>query len=131
MSYGEQLLAVDQAIQLLNLFYVHRPLKEAIHAVRPIQRLRVLRRQLEENPNRWIARNEVQFHKLMTSVFMSVRDLHTNYLLPQPYRDYTAYLPFLIRPYYDDDGRRRYIVTDIMKGYQSSNAHFAQGVEIL
>ena len=77
------------------------------------------------------SRSELQFHKLMTSVFMSVRDLHTNYLLPEPYRDYTAYLPCLVRPYYDGDGRRRYIVTDLMPGYPFSNPKFTRGVEIL
>ena len=131
MSYEEQLLAIDQAILLLNLFYVHRPLKEAIHAVRPIQRLRVLRRQLEEDPSRWTARNELQFHKLLTSVFMSLHDLHTNYLLPEPYRDYTAYLPFLVRPYYDEKGRRRYLVTDVIPGYPYDHAKFGRGAEIL
>ena len=33
---------------MLDNFYVHRPLKEAIHAVRPIQRLRVLLRRLQQ-----------------------------------------------------------------------------------
>ena len=36
---------------MLDNFYVHRPLKEAIHAVRPIQRLRVLLRRLQQATN--------------------------------------------------------------------------------
>jgi hypothetical protein len=59
---------------------VHRPLKEAIHAVRPIQRLRVLQRRLQQVtdiPEE--EQDELTFHNTLTEIFNSVRDLHTNY----------------------------------------------------
>jgi hypothetical protein len=46
----------------------------------------------------------------MLSIFGSTRDLHTLYLLPEPYKDCTAYLPFLIEQCFDR-GRERFIVT--------------------
>ena len=131
MTREQQLLVVDQAEKLLDLFYVHRPLKEAMHAVRPIQRLRVIRRRLEEEPAGWTGKDELRLHNLLTEVFISVRDLHTNYLLPQPYRDYTAFLPFLVRPYYDADGQRRYMVTQVTQGIRFADDQFRPGVEVL
>lgn len=131
MTQAQQLLAIDQAIHLLDLFYVHRPLKEAMHAVRPIQRLRVLRRRLEEEPETWLGREELRFHNILTDIFTSNRDLHTNYLLPQPYQDYTAFLPFLVRPYFESVGRRRYLVTQVIKTFPFANPDFMPGVEIL
>ncbi|HEU0012659.1 MAG TPA: S8 family serine peptidase [Longimicrobium sp.] len=131
MTREQQLLAVDQAIHLLDAFYVHRLLKEAMHAVRPVQRLRVLRRRLEEEPDAWTGRRELRLHNLLSDVFLSVRDLHTSYLLPYPYRDYTAFLPFLVRPYTDDEGRGRYVVTRVLPGFEFSHPDFGRGAEIL
>ena len=51
LTQQDRILIVAQAIQMLDNFYVHRPLKEAIHAVRPIQRLRVLQRRLQQETN--------------------------------------------------------------------------------
>ena len=48
LTQQDRILIVNQAIQMLDNFYVHRPLKEAMHAVRPIQRLRVLLRRLQQ-----------------------------------------------------------------------------------
>jgi hypothetical protein len=36
-------LIVDQALLLLEMFYVHLPLKRAMHAIDPVQRLRLLK----------------------------------------------------------------------------------------
>src|SRR4029453_17304122 len=44
LTVEQRRLLVDQAIVLLEGFYVHLPLKRAMHAVDPLQRLR-LRRQ--------------------------------------------------------------------------------------
>jgi hypothetical protein len=39
---------------------------------------------------------ETEFHLALTEVFTSLRDCHTNYVLPEPYRRRVAFLPFLI-----------------------------------
>jgi hypothetical protein len=48
----------------------------------------------------------------MTSVFTSVRDLHTNYLLPAGYEDAVAVLPFMLEDVWLR-GRRRYVITKV------------------
>ncbi len=47
----------------------------------------------------------IDFHRRMLSIFGSTRDLHTLYLLPEPYRDCTAYLPFLIEQCFERGSR--------------------------
>src|SRR4029077_10137173 len=75
LTPDERALIVDQAIVLMEGFYVHLPLKKAMHAVDPVQRLRLLRKHLSEYDH------DARFHGEMTQIFTSVRDLHTNYLL--------------------------------------------------
>jgi subtilisin family serine protease/C-terminal processing protease CtpA/Prc len=131
LTQQDRILIVDQAIQMLDNFYVHRPLKEAIHAVRPIQRLRVLQRRLQQEANIPASeQDELTFHNTLTQIFYSVRDLHTSYQLPRPYRDYIAYLPFEVAPFYEDE-QRRYLVTRVMPGYAFANEDFVPGVELL
>ncbi len=104
LTPAERLTLVNQAIQLLEGFYVHLPLKRAMHAVEPLQRLRLLRRRIGQ------LGGESRFHAEMTSIFTSVRDLHTNYLLPSPYSGVVALLPFRVEDYFEG-AERRYIVT--------------------
>ena len=94
LSRQERLRIVEQALLLMEMNYVHLPMKRAIHAIDPIQQLKLLRFQLAE----WNEGMEltIDFHRRMLSIFGSTRDLHTLYLLPEPYKDCTAYLPFLI-----------------------------------
>lgn len=63
-----------------------------MHAVEPLQRLRLLLHRLEQvAPARLEA--EVEFHREMTEIFMSVRDLHTNYFLPAPFAGQVPFQP--------------------------------------
>jgi len=102
LTPAERLTIVNQAILLLEGFYVHLPLKRAMHAVDPLQRLRLLRHRLSQ------LGGETRFHAEMTSIFTSVRDLHTNYLLPSPYAEVVAILPFRVEACFEA-GQRRYI----------------------
>lgn len=131
LTQQDRTLIVAQAIQMLDNFYVHRPLKEAIHAVRPIQRLRVLQRRLQREADIPASeQDELTFHNTLTQIFNSVRDLHTSYQLPRPYRDYIAYLPFEVAPFYED-GQRRYLVTRVVPGYAFASPEFGPGAELL
>jgi len=105
---------VEQALALMEGFYVHLPLKRAMHAVDPVQRLRLLRHRLASDGD---AASGIAFHREMTEIFTSVRDLHTVYLLPSPYRRLTATLPFAVEECFDDDGRRHYLVTKTENGF--------------
>jgi Peptidase family S41 len=113
---------VDQATMLLEGFYAHLPLKRAMYAVDPLQGLRRLRQRLP------LMKSDRPFHAEMISIFASVCDLHTNYVLPRPYKDAQAWLPFKIESYFDR-GRRRYIVSHIAPGFAKSS--FCKGVEVL
>ncbi|WP_326750785.1 S41 family peptidase [Streptomyces hirsutus] len=126
LTLEERRIIVDQALVLLDQNYVHLPLKTAMHAVNPVQRLRVLRRRLERQtqqtmPPEWL------FHAEMSEVFHSVRDLHTNYLLPEPFTGRIAFLPFLIEQYTDAQGTH-FMVTHVAQGFSAPG--FAPGVEI-
>lgn len=109
---------VDQALVLLEQLYVHLPLKRAMHAVDPVQRLKLLRRRIG-------VLSELQFNREMLSIFAELRDLHTNYLLPDPFRNRTALLPFLIEEFYED-GERKYMVSHVAQGFR--HTHFKAGV---
>jgi C-terminal processing protease CtpA/Prc len=83
---------VDQARVLVEDLYVHLPLKQAMHAVDPVQRLRLLAYRLDGLSDR-------EFHAELLGIFVSLRDLHTNYLLPSPYAGRVAFLGVLVEPY--------------------------------
>lgn len=100
LADAQKRLIVEQALVLMDQLYVHLPLKRAMYASDPVQRLRLLRHQLPA---------ERVFHEEMISIFTSVRDLHTNYILPAPYRSAAAALPFVIGEYFEGDARR-YVV---------------------
>ena len=46
LTHAERMTIVEQAILLLEGNYVHLPVKSAMHAVNPVQRLRLLRARL-------------------------------------------------------------------------------------
>lgn len=127
LTLAERRLLVEQALILLERFYVHLPLKRAMHAVDPVQRLKLLLYQLEQQDDDTME-PEMEFHKEMMSIFNGLRDLHTNYLTPLPFGDKTAFLPFLIEEYYEN-GQRHYIVSKMLKGVATTT--FKVGVEVL
>ena len=84
LTLAERFVLVDQALLLLHDNHVHLPLKQAMHAVDPVQRLRLLRARIEHVGDD-IMGPEWRFHREMSIIFHSLRDLHTNYLLPEPF----------------------------------------------
>lgn len=121
LTRDDRLTIVNQAIIMLEGFYAHLPLKRAMHAVDPLQRLRLVRRRIDQ------LGADTRFHAEMTAIFTSVRDLHTNYLLPPPYNAVEAWLPILVEACFED-GARRFIVTKI--GDWIEDPDFRPGVEI-
>jgi cytosine/adenosine deaminase-related metal-dependent hydrolase len=138
LSLADEQHIVKQALVLLELVYVHLPFKRAMHGIDPIQRLKLLQYHLDELQYREKEQTspqpmpESEFHKEMTSIFTCLRDLHTNYLLPEPYRYKVAFLPFLIEEYFesqDEPHDPKYMVSKILPGIHSET--FAEGVEVL
>jgi Peptidase family S41 len=115
-------IMVDQAILVLESFYAHLPLKRAMYAIDPLQRLRLLRHRLPQ------IKSDRQFHAEMTEIFTSLHDLHTNYLLPAPFNYSYAWLPFKVEAYWDGN-RRKYLVTRVADWF--TRGSFRKGVEIL
>jgi C-terminal processing protease CtpA/Prc len=121
LSREERLLLIDQAMLMLQEVYAHLPLKRALHAIDPIQRLQLLRLRQD-------ALDEREFHSELLDVFNSLRDLHTNYTLPRHYWSNFAFLPFRVEEYYDDDRERKYLVSWVSP--QNTEARLKAGVEI-
>jgi hypothetical protein len=65
LTTEERRLIVDQALVLIEQFYVHLLLKRAMHAVDPVQRLKHLRHRLDTIPE------ERRFHDEMISILVS------------------------------------------------------------
>jgi C-terminal processing protease CtpA/Prc len=129
LTLDDRKIIVEQALTLLEASYVHLPLKKAMHAVDPIQRLKLLQLRLDETTIDKMDL-ELDFHKEMIDIFTSVRDLHTNYLLPTPFAGYFAFLPFKVGSY-NENGQRRFLVTGIAEGYENIlPAKFKAGVKI-
>jgi cytosine/adenosine deaminase-related metal-dependent hydrolase/C-terminal processing protease CtpA/Prc len=126
LSVADRRLLVDQALLVIEQCYVHLVLKRAMHAIDPVQRLRLLRDRLGVLTDETRG-SEVEFHREMAGIFTSLRDLHTNYLLPEPFASRTAFLPFLVERYFDP--AEHYLVSKVA----ASLAHptFVPEVEIL
>lgn len=125
-----RLLIVDQAKVLMEETYVHRPLKEAMYGVNPVQQLRLLREDILRTPITALP-SVLEFHGRLTKIYHSIRDLHTNYFLPSPFANQTAFLPFLVEDYFegDDPNSRRFLVTRLLQGFREPP--FEIGVEVL
>jgi C-terminal processing protease CtpA/Prc len=126
LALDERRLLAEQALVLLEQNYVHLPLKVAMHAVNPVQRLRLLRVRLERQTPEDVD-SEWLFHAELSSIFHSVRDLHTNYLLPSPFSSKIAYLPFQIEEYLDGS-EPHYLVSRLVPGF--STPGFGPGIEV-
>jgi C-terminal processing protease CtpA/Prc len=126
LTHAQRMTIVEQALVMLQDNYVHLPLKSAMHAVAPVQRLRLLHARMAQQDDATMD-PERTFHAELSEIFHSVRDLHTNYLLPSPFNGKIAYLPFQIERCLDGDAVR-YIVTRVAQGLESPT--FTVGVEI-
>jgi Peptidase family S41 len=130
---GQDALAVDDmrkiswlARKLLDDYYVHLPFKRAMHAIDPIRSLRLLDQQLKELDAR-------TFHDEMLAVFADLRDRHTVYWVPAPYRNQAAVLPFRVQRVTSDQGWR-YLVSEVTESWlpaqPEDQPRFAPGVEV-
>src|SRR3954467_10828227 len=126
LTYAERMVLVEQALLMLEGNYVHLSLKTAMHAVNPVQRLRLLRARLLRQDDATMDPERI-FHMELSGIFHSVRDLHTNYLLPAPFAGMIAYLPFQVERY-GEGADEKYIVTRVAQGM--SAPPFGIGVEV-
>src|SRR5262245_37368431 len=71
LSLKDREQIVNQALLLLEMTYAHLPLKRAIHAIEPIQRLKLLKFRLSEMRKDQMP-SEIQFHEEMQEIFTSL-----------------------------------------------------------
>lgn len=121
LSIDERRQLVNNALVLIDDLFVHLPLKQAMHAIDPVQELKLIRRRIEKMDER-------TFHNRMIEVFQGLRDLHTNYTLPSPYNGMVAYLPFDIEEYFEGE-ERKYMVSRVESGV-GGHPTFRPGVEV-
>jgi len=114
---------VDQALVLLDGFYVHLPQKRAMYAVEPVQRLRLLLNRLPQYAD------DIALYRELIDIFTSVRDFHTRFELPPPFASAVAYLPFMIEECYPrPGGARQYFVSSLLPGFEHPSLR--AGVEV-
>jgi len=112
LTLADRQRIVEQAMVVIGENYVHLPLKRAMHAVDPLQRLRLLKYQLNEAIEGELS-PEIEFHNELSRIFNSLRDLHTGYRLPYPFEGKVAWLPFLIEEI-TESGVQKYIVSRLI-----------------
>ncbi len=123
-SERERLIATS--LELIEKLYVHLPLKRSMYAVNPLQKLRLLQRRLRVPNTPQISDRE--FYNEMLSIFSQLRDLHTSFVLPEPLRSATAYLPFRMEACVEQ-ARRIYLVSHVMPELSAAGP-FGRGVEV-
>ena len=138
LSREQRLRIVEQALMLLEMNYVHLPLKQAMHAVNPIQLLKLLKYRLESKRSK--LEPVMNFHHRLLDIFVSLRDVHTSYYLPAPFAFQMAFLPFLVEQCFERGARgqrtEKFIVSRVMPQLQtllgeSKAPFFESGVEAL
>src|SRR6476469_7260934 len=77
LTREQRLRIVEQALLLLDMNYVHLPLKQAMHAINPLQRLKLLKYRLDTRGSK--LEPVMHFHDRMLEIFASLRDVHTSY----------------------------------------------------
>jgi hypothetical protein len=120
LTSAQKNVVVSQANLIIQNFYAHLPFKRARYALDPVQSLRLVEAQIETLSN-------VDFHRGILDIFISLRDAHTFYGLPEPFSTAVAYLPFSLSSYVEG-GVRHFAVTSIVPGFD--HATFRELVEV-
>lgn len=134
LSTDEKLCILNQAKVILEEVYVHKILKRSMYAINPVERINLMIRNIKYN----VSNNEDycddrNFHKELLDIFSSLRDLHTRYILPYPYKNRFAFLPFLVEEFYTttEDKEPKYIITTLFKGILKEGSKIKEGLEVL
>lgn len=121
LDLDERKLVLDTMERLFAGLYTHLPLKRARYGFDPVQRLRVLRSQVDAMPPDEVFNSEV------AEVFARLRDWHTCYRRPG-FEGKVAALPFIIESY-NEGANPRYVVTKVAS-WLPAGSSFAPGVEV-
>ena len=125
LSNDQKRELIATALELVERYYVHLPLKRSMYAVNPGQRLRLLQRRLDASD---ATLSDRDFYDELLGTFAELRDLHTTFVLPEPFRSTTAFLPFSIEAC-TSDGRRDYVVAHVMDSEPAVDQAGVRGFE--
>ncbi|MEM7537048.1 MAG: amidohydrolase family protein [Chloroflexota bacterium] len=129
LTKADRLRIVAQALMLLTENYVHLPLKQAMYGIDPVQQLRLLQYQIEQQTT---TSADSEFHTSLTKIFHSLRDLHTTYRLPYPFSRMVAWLPFYVEEYWDAATETyRYIISKVIQVTGRDVPENLHGAELL
>src|SRR5215213_8289264 len=120
-TLAQRLSTIGQVAAVVEGIYVHLWQKRAMYAIEPIARLRVLERRVPEL-------TDAQFQAELQRAVVELRDLHTNYILPVPYRG-IASLGILIERCWDGD-KPRWIVSKLRDDLGIGETPLAVGAEV-
>lgn len=134
LSVDDKLCILRQAKVILEEVYVHKILKRSMYAINPVDRINLMIRDIKYNlSNNEDYDDDHNFHKELLDIFSSLRDLHTRYILPFPYKNRFAFLPFLIEEYYatQEDTEPEYIITTVFNDIVKEESKLAKGLQVL
>jgi len=89
LSRSERLRLIEGIEAVIDGVYTHLPLKRARYGTDPVQRLRILRSQVDEL-------TDDAFHLELADLVTRLRDAHTRYAGPVELANKVAALPFLV-----------------------------------
>lgn len=119
LSSKERIRLIDGIRKVLEGVFAHLPLKRARYGFDPVQRLCILRSQVDELP-------DDAFHFELADIVTRLRDAHTRYAGPEALAGKVAALPFLVEMIGSVDNPR-YLVTKVGRGL---DAAFKPGVTL-
>ena len=108
LSPAERRRLIDGIETVLGGVFTHLPLKRARYGFDPIQRLRILRSQLDEL-------TDDSFHAELADIVTRLRDAHTRYVGPSQLAGRVAVLPFLV-DMAGTPSNPTYVVTHVASG---------------
>ena len=89
LDRGERARLIEGFEAAIGGVYTHLPLKRARYGIDPVQRLRILRTQID-------SLTDDQFHAELADVLGRLRDAHTLYVGPTVLSGKVAALPFMV-----------------------------------
>ena len=108
LSPAERRRLIDGIETVLGGVFTHLPLKRARYGFDPVQRLRILRSQLDEL-------TDDSFHAELADIVTRLRDAHTRYVGPSQLAGRVAVLPFLV-DMAGTPSNPTYVVTHVASG---------------
>lgn len=126
LTHIERRTIVWQALVYLEQHYVHLPMKRALYGIDPVQQVKLLLQAVDLDDAS--VRDDGELHRQLLRIFLSLRDPHTRYFLPDCWKDKVAYLPFMVEDI-EEDGHLKYIVSKALP--EACKGSFGVGVELV